>query len=368
MARNSEKAMTALARWRRAKEEEEGTAKKHVKRPYLASECDNTQDAERWRQQTIRDISKSVTAIQNAGLGEFRIRDLNDHINKLLREKKHWENRIRELGGKSYSSKGAKMLDREGKEVPGNRGYKYFGAARDLPGVRELFESDTPVNTKKTRAELMKDVDAQYYGFRDDDDGLLVPLELKAEKEAIGRLIDEWKGAKGGGAEGDDEEEDLYIKEMRTKDEEEALREAMEAGKEGRFTAHVKVPTQKDIEEALLRRKKQELLELLAIDSTDLDQLEKEAKLEPQETEAEEMETGEESSGVEDAAAEKQPEKNAGASNEADVEMSEQSANGDEETAVGATDVAMPENGTNETAVTETDAEMPENKDVTEDQ
>ena len=31
---------------------------------------------------------------------------------------------------------------------------------------------------KKTRAELMKDVDAQYYGFRDDDDGLLVRLKL----------------------------------------------------------------------------------------------------------------------------------------------------------------------------------------------
>jgi len=294
MARNSEKAMTALARWRRAKEEEEGTAKKHVKRPYLASECDNIQDAERWRQQTIRDISKSVTAIQNAGLGEFRIRDLNDHINKLLREKKHWENRIRELGGKSYSSKGAKMLDREGKEVPGNKGYKYFGAARDLPGVRELFESDAPVNTKKTRAELMKDVDAQYYGFRDDDDGLLVPLELKAEQEAIARLIDEWKGAKAGGdVEEAEDEEDLYIKELKTKDEEEALREAMEAGKEGRFTAHVKVPTQKDIEEALLRRKKQELLEMLAIDSHDLDQLEKEAKLEPKEVDAEKMETSE---------------------------------------------------------------------------
>jgi len=295
MARNSEKAMTALARWRRAKEEEEGTAKKHVKRPYLASECDNIQDAERWRQQTIRDISKSVTAIQNAGLGEFRIRDLNDHINKLLREKKHWENRIRELGGKSYSSKGAKMLDREGKEVPGNKGYKYFGAARDLPGVRELFESDAPVNTKKTRAELMKDVDAQYYGFRDDDDGLLVPLELKAEQEAIARLIDEWKGAKAGGdTEEAEDEEDLYIKELKTKDEEEALREAMEAGKEGRFTAHVKVPTQKDIEEALLRRKKQELLEMLAIDSHDLDQLEKEAKLEPKEVDTEKMETSEE--------------------------------------------------------------------------
>ena len=32
---------------------------------------------------------------------------------------------------------------------------------------------------KKTRAELMKDVDAQYYGFRDDDDGLLVRLKLR---------------------------------------------------------------------------------------------------------------------------------------------------------------------------------------------
>ena len=74
----------------------------HVNRKHLT--CDLVQ--------IIREISKSVTAIQNAGLGEFRIRDLNDHINKLLREKKHWENRLRELGGKSYSSKGAKMLDR----------------------------------------------------------------------------------------------------------------------------------------------------------------------------------------------------------------------------------------------------------------
>ena len=42
---------------------------------------------------------------------------------------------------------GPKMLDHEGKEVPGNRGYRYFGAARDLPGVRELF-------TKKRKWKL----------------------------------------------------------------------------------------------------------------------------------------------------------------------------------------------------------------------
>ena len=35
-------------------------------------------------------------------LDEYRIRELNDEINKLMREKSHWENRIRELGGPDY--------------------------------------------------------------------------------------------------------------------------------------------------------------------------------------------------------------------------------------------------------------------------
>lgn len=107
----------------------------------------------------------SLLALTIAGLGEFRIRDLNYEINKLLREKGHWEIRIKELGGPDYrviihksgnstdtkavshslcvsQRFGPRMLDHEGKEVPGNRGYKYFGAARDLPGVRELFEKE----------------------------------------------------------------------------------------------------------------------------------------------------------------------------------------------------------------------------------
>ena len=78
-----------------------------------------------------------------------------------------------------------------------------------------------------------------------------------------------------------EDDEDLYIKEIKTKDDDDALAEAMEEGKEQRFMARVKVPTQKDIEEALLRRKKQELLEMYAIDADDLDQLEQEAKKAP---------------------------------------------------------------------------------------
>lgn len=103
------------------------------------------------------------------------------------------------------------MFDAEGREVPGNRGYKYFGAAKDLPGVRELFEQEPPPPTRKTRGELMKDIDADYYGYRDDDDDILIPLEAKAEKAAILKCLIEWKSKqKDGVAIEDDEEEEIY--------------------------------------------------------------------------------------------------------------------------------------------------------------
>lgn len=35
------------------------------------------------------------------------------------------------------------MLDDDGKEVPGTRGYKYFGRARELPGVKEMFSKSS---------------------------------------------------------------------------------------------------------------------------------------------------------------------------------------------------------------------------------
>ena len=34
----------------------------------------------------------------SAGLGEYAIRDLNDAINKLIRDKGHWERQIKALG------------------------------------------------------------------------------------------------------------------------------------------------------------------------------------------------------------------------------------------------------------------------------
>ena len=43
----------------------------------------------------------------------------------------------------------------------------------------------------------------------------------------------------------------------------------MKEGKEGRFFTHMAIPTQKDIELALLERKKRELLTMYAIDDDD---------------------------------------------------------------------------------------------------
>lgn len=41
-------------------------------RPFLASECTDLHEADRWHHQIIREISKKVSEIQNAGLGEHR--------------------------------------------------------------------------------------------------------------------------------------------------------------------------------------------------------------------------------------------------------------------------------------------------------
>ena len=81
----------------------------------------------------------------------------------------------------------------DGKEVPGQYGYKYFGAARDMPGVRELFEKPPEAPPRKTRGELMKNVDAEYFGYRDEEDGVIVPLEQEEEKKVAEQMMKEWQ-------------------------------------------------------------------------------------------------------------------------------------------------------------------------------
>jgi len=263
MARNAEKAMTALARWRRMKEQEERGPV--ARRPADVKECRNLGDAERFRREILSDISRKIASIQNPGLGEFKIRDLNDEINKLLRLKYAWEGRVKELGGPDYRRIAPRELDREGREVAGSRGYKYFGAAKDLPGVRELFQRDAETEaapTRKSRAELMRNIDPDYYGYMDDDDGVLVKEEREEEKRAIAKIQEEWERRGPEMNKAKDFDSNIYRMEDASDDELE-VKESVVMGEDGRemIIKHVMVPSQSEIEQMIVERKKQHLLE-----------------------------------------------------------------------------------------------------------
>ena len=63
------------------------------------------------------------------------------------------------------------------------RAHRYFGAAKQLPGVRELFEKEAPRTLRRTRHQLYAHINADYYGFRDEEDGLLERVEAAAEQQ-----------------------------------------------------------------------------------------------------------------------------------------------------------------------------------------
>jgi pre-mRNA-splicing factor ISY1 len=169
-----------------------------TKRPKVITSIDSIPVCEKWRGQVLKEISRKVTKIQDPALSDFQIRDLNDEINKLMREKHVWELQIRELGGPNYM-RGGRVVDEEGREVPGGgKGYRYFGRARELPGVKELFEAAVEGSRPQEedrgpkRAELLKQVNAAYYGYNlDEEDGSLQQYEAKRELEAQKALMDQ---------------------------------------------------------------------------------------------------------------------------------------------------------------------------------
>ena len=172
-----------LNKWVRMREEGNAPARRNNKRPVIASQCEHLADAERFRNQIVREIAAGISKIQNPALGEHSIRDLNDSINKLMREKYHWNKRIRELGGLDFNAiEKQRRIEERGLGGAGNDvlvadGYTYFGAAKDLPGVRELFEKRQQKEQARKRGDIVKNIRPEYYGWRDEEDGVLLELE-----------------------------------------------------------------------------------------------------------------------------------------------------------------------------------------------
>jgi len=257
-----------LNKWTKMRAEEERGDNEPLharRRPFLSSQCMHLHDAEKFRRDILREISDGIRQIQNAGMGEHAIRDLNDQINKLIREKWHWNNRIKELKGPDYNKIERKQSHAEGDMqtqgglgLKGSGGYRYFGAAKDLPGVKELFARQASKITKRKRGDVYKYITPDYYGLRDEEDGVLLELEEKAcevrraklEKERAeyrrqclsenGRTLDD---------DSDEEEEGIGIG---------GVTGAVDA-----IAAHVAVPTQEIVAKTVLEQKKRELLQRL---------------------------------------------------------------------------------------------------------
>ena len=187
-----------------------------TRRPKRTPGGESNHVGEKWRGQVLKEISRKVSRIQESTLSEYQIRDLNDEINKLMREKHMWEVQIRNLGGPNYMRGGGKVYDEEGREVPGGgKGYRYFGRAKELPGVKELFEAarkndkeDKPLETSK---DIRKIVDAAYYGYApNEEDDELLRYEAEKERQAVENLLkngpqeppEGWEALPGDGGDG----------------------------------------------------------------------------------------------------------------------------------------------------------------------
>lgn len=196
-ARNSEKAQSMLFRFRAAQAADLGILDVgRQRRPKNITSVTSIPICEKWRGQVLKEISRKVSRIQDPSLSDFQIRDLNDEINKLMREKWVWELQIRNLGGPDYTRGRGRVYDDEGRGIPGGgKGYRYFGRARELPGVKEMFEAATRRNVRDVEEDasraavnemLRKHVDAAYFGYgADEEDEMLLAYEVQKEKEAF---------------------------------------------------------------------------------------------------------------------------------------------------------------------------------------
>ena len=276
--------VVAVKQWVKMAEGDQGIGRRERKRPYLASLCDHLYDAEKFRRDIVKEISTGIQKIQNAGMGEHAIRDLNDHINKLFREKHQWNKRIIELGGPDYIKLETRQRIEEGDvhlevdedfmedSVKGSGGYRYFGAAKDLPGVKELFMRHAAKVSKRKRGDVYKNVTPDYYGLRDEEDGRLIRIESQESERLRKKLRDEREQYKdnhlfivdGSSASAENLLSWDHLSDC-DEDENSGVEIGGVVGEADAIAAHFSVPTQHIVEQALLQKKKKDLLLKLGI-------------------------------------------------------------------------------------------------------
>lgn len=179
-AQGEEKVQAMLNRWVNMKREM--ALGELTRRPTNPLDIDSLSKCLSWRNQVMQEMAIFITDIQNAALGEHKLRALNDEINRMLREKSLWEDRIRQLGGPDFKKVTIRQVDSQGQEIPGIEGYLYYGAAKDLPGVREFLQRPEPNRPAKNIEILKSRVNEEYFSTVED------PKLLELEAEAEGKI------------------------------------------------------------------------------------------------------------------------------------------------------------------------------------
>jgi pre-mRNA-splicing factor ISY1 len=137
-----------LNRWSEFRKEEKFGRIDH--RPGLTTMENSMERAQGWRLEIVKEVARMISEIQAENLDQHRVRDLNDQINKRMRLKRAWEHRIIELGGPNYLGVHPTQFIDAG-VAPDMKGgaYRYYGAAKKLPGIRELLDASSAQNEKR---------------------------------------------------------------------------------------------------------------------------------------------------------------------------------------------------------------------------
>ncbi|CCG25067.1 Isy1 pre-mRNA-splicing factor [Candida orthopsilosis Co 90-125] len=155
-------------------------------RPRYVQKVQSIPQAEIWRNIVLGEISSKLTQINDSQTSDVRLRELNDALNQLFKEKRSWEYHIKNLGGNDYIHNVKDMIN-SGVNVAG---WRYFGRAKGLPDVKKMIEEKKGQIEKQNGGESTKDLekrlDDHYYGKLKDSKHLL-DYESKQSEQLLKR-------------------------------------------------------------------------------------------------------------------------------------------------------------------------------------
>ncbi|KAI8383138.1 Pre-mRNA-splicing factor ISY1 [Nakaseomyces glabratus] len=155
MSRNVDKSQTVLALYQEHKAESRRDYNRY-KRPRVESVRDPA-EAREWYKQTLREVGECTNRLYDPLLSEEQVRECNARVNQLIQESQRWSRHLR------------RFKQRQRPPVYGGvvvNGVRYIGRARELPEARKR-----PTAARQFTVKRAKNVDFSNNGdFSDNGD------------------------------------------------------------------------------------------------------------------------------------------------------------------------------------------------------